>query len=95
MNELRNTFKTLINDILPATYQSPVRFNHCFNRVILDWLFGDAWYHHLDKKKTAISQLNEEQLQSAIARMHEWMTQHDSLIRDNQNSLRYRGKLKE
>lgn len=95
MSDLRNTFKTLINDVLPATYQSPVRFNHCFNRIILDWLFQDVWYYHLDKKKTAISQLNDEQLEAAIIHMNEWLTNHDRLVQDNLNSLRYRGKLKE
>ena len=52
MEDLLTEFKTMINQTLPATYQSPVRFNHCFARIILDWLFQDVWYNHLDKNKT-------------------------------------------
>ena len=92
MDELRNTFKTLINQVLPATYQTPVRFNHCFNRIILDWLFQDVWYNHLDRKKTAISQLSEDQLHQAIDRMNDWLSNHNTLVKDNVNSLHYRAK---
>ncbi len=90
MNDLIATYKNLINNILPATYQSPVRFNHCFNRIILDWLFQDCWYHHLDTNKTAISQLHNEQLAMMIERMNAWLTNHQMLIEDNEKSLRYR-----
>ena len=86
------TFKRLINIDLPAKYKSPVRFNHCFNRIILDWLFNDCWYNHLSKKQTAISQLSTEQLQAAIARMNEWLNDHDLLYLDNNRSLSFRKK---
>jgi len=66
MKELITTYKKLLNIDLPAKYTSPVRFNHCFNRIIPDWIFSNCWYNHLSRKQTAISQLNEEQLQSAI-----------------------------
>ncbi len=92
MDNLTETYRTLINETLPATYQSPVRFNHCFNRIILDWLFADCWYPYLDRNKTAISQLSDMQLQQAIARMNEWLLNHDVLIADNLNSLQYRKK---
>lgn len=92
MEELIAAYKKLINIDFPARYTSPVRFNHCFNRIILDWLFKDCWYNHLSRKQTAISQLNEEQLQSAIARMNKWLEDHNCLIADNNNSLRYRRK---
>lgn len=92
MDELRSAFKILINDKLPSAYQSPVRSNHCFNRIILDWLFQDVWYAHLLKNRTAISQLSDEQLHRAIVRMNEWLFHHDVLIKDNFDSLRYRRK---
>ncbi len=94
MNELKETYKKLINETLPAIYQSPVRFNHCFNRIILDWLFQDYWHNHLEQKKTAISQLTETQLQCAIQRMNEWLFNHELLVQDNIDSLRYRKKFK-
>ena len=94
MTDLITTYKTLINETLPATYQSPVCFNHCFNRIVLDWLFTDCWYNHLNTNKTAISQLNETQLQQAVQRMNEWLCNHDVLVADNNNSLLWRKKLK-
>ena len=90
MDDLITIFKRLINHDLPAKYTTPVRFNHCFNRVILDWLFNDCWYNHLSKKKTAISQLNAQQLQAAIERMQEWLQNHELLVEDNITSLQYR-----
>jgi len=90
MEELINEFKRLINEVLPATVTTPVRFNHCFNRIILDWLFNDCWYNHLKRKPSAISQLNPGQLESAIARMKEWLTDPALLNQDNQQSLYYR-----
>lgn len=92
MKNLLLQYKHLINDVLPARYQSPVRFNHCFNRIILDWLFRDCWYHHLDRRKTAISQLNEEQVQTAVNRMNQWLENHALLVNDNRQSLSYRNK---
>ncbi len=86
------TYIRLINTDLPAKYKSPVRFNHCFNRIILDWLFNDCWYNHLSKKQTAISQLSTEQLQAAIARINEWLKDHDQLYLDNSRSLNFRKK---
>lgn len=92
MNKLIATYKTLINETLPQAYQSPVRYNHCFNRIILDWLFGDCWYNHLNRNKTAVSQLSETQLQQAIQRMNAWIESYDLLVVDNQNSLTWRKK---
>lgn len=92
MEELTEAYKKLLNIDLPAKYTSPVRFNHCFNRIILDWLFSDCWYNHLSRKQAAISQLNREQLQSAIERMNKWLENQNYLIADNNSSLRYRKK---
>lgn len=87
---LVSNFRTLINVQLPSAWQFPVKYNHCFNRIILDWLFNDCWYNYLNLKKTAISQLTDAQLQSAIERMKEWLADQNLLISDNQKSLEYR-----
>lgn len=89
-DELRKEFKHLINIELPGKYNEPVRYNHCFNRIILDWLFNDCWYDHLVKNKTAISQLTERQLKSAIKRMKLWLQDKQILVDDNDASLLYR-----
>ncbi|MEO1528631.1 MAG: hypothetical protein AAFX06_24690, partial [Planctomycetota bacterium] len=73
----------------------PLRDDHCFMRVILDQLFGDCWYSHLDKRLVAYRQLNCEQLRQCIA-MAEQLLHGDTeaLIRSNRDSLRWRKKLK-
>ncbi len=90
MTDLKIKFKELINIRLPAKYVYPVRYNHCFNRIILDWLFSDCWYNHLDRNKTAISQLSDTQLEAAIVRMNQWLNDPQILITDNKISLAYR-----
>jgi hypothetical protein len=85
-------YKQLLNEVLPATFTHPVRHNHCFNRIVLDWLFGDVWYNHLDQSKTAISQLTDEQLQNLIVRMEQWLQQPNVLFEDNAQSLLWRKK---
>jgi hypothetical protein len=95
MNDLvtiTSRYKQLLNEVLPASFTTPVRYNHCFNRIVLDWLFQDVWYNHLNKSKTAISQLNEMQLQKMIGRMELWLQQPDVLAKDNQQSLVWRKK---
>ncbi len=67
---LREQYLDLINHQLPAKAQQtamPVRFNHCFARIVLDNLFGDCWYHYLSRQQPAYKQLDEAQLKQAIA----------------------------
>jgi hypothetical protein len=85
-------YKQLLNDTLPASFTTPVRHNHCFNRIVLDWLFQDAWYHHFNSSKTAISQLSDVQLQQMINRMEAWLQQPELLFEDNRRSLAWRKK---
>ncbi len=87
-------FKKLFNQKLPSTYNKPVHFNHCFNRIILDWLFKDCWYNHLDKNKTALSQLSEQQINKPILRMKKWLNNQQHLINDNNASIAYRKDFK-
>jgi hypothetical protein len=89
---LINRYKQLLNNVLPATFTKPVRHNHCFNRIVLDWLFQDVWYHHLPHSKTAISQLTQTQLQQMIERMEQWLQNPELLFGDNQKSLTWRKK---
>ena len=95
----RSQYLELINRKLPQEAKHrdfPVRFNHCFARIILDNLFQCCWYEAIDRKKgTAYKQLSEEQLTKAIALAEEIINSPDVYIRElNQNSLRWRGKLK-
>lgn len=93
-SHLLGRYKQLLNEILPAAFTAPIRHNHCFNRVVLDWLFQDVWYQHLDKSKTAVSQLNDGQLQQLINRMEQWLQRPELLAEDNRQSLAWRKKAK-
>jgi hypothetical protein len=84
-------YSELINEILPTQIRHPIRFNHCFGRVALDWLFQDVWYKHIEKRP-AYKQLTDSQLQQLIERMELWLEDRDVLIQDNTDSLRYRNK---
>ena len=92
-SQLIEEYKQLLNERLPSAYTYPVRYNHCFNRIVLDWLFKDCWYNHLEKNKPAVSQLTQLQMQSAVNRMKEWLQHQELLIEDNKRSLQYRKKL--
>lgn len=95
LNQLRKQYLELTNHVLPhlaQTRQFPVRYNHCFQRIILDNLFGCCWYDVLERKReAAYKQLTEEQLERAIALANAIITQPDSyLYQLNQNSLKWR-----
>lgn len=71
LTQLQNRYLELTNKVLPQIAKErhfPVKFNHCFGRIILDNLFGCCWYEVLDRKhRAAYKQLTEEQLLRAIA----------------------------
>ena len=92
---LRSKYLDLINDRLPELAKRvsmPVRFNHCFARIVLDNLFEDCWYNHLSRKQPAYKQLSVEQLKKAIAIAQSMIDDPDLTQSLNNNSLRWRGK---
>jgi len=73
----------------------PVRYNHCFQRIILDTLFADCWYNHLDRasRVPAYKQLTSPELQRAM-RIAQQMIHSPATVKElNGNSLAYRNKL--
>ncbi len=96
LTQLRNQYLALTNRVLPDLAQQrrfPVRFNHCFQRVVLDNLFARCWYDVLSRREPAYKQLTEEQLERAIAIAETIISQPDDYLDQlNQNSLRWRGK---
>lgn len=97
LTQLRNQYLELTNQTLPQLAQErqfPVRFNHCFQRIILDNLFGCCWYEVLERKqKPAYKQLSEAQLEQAIALAQQIIEQPDTYLKQmNQNSLFWRSK---
>ncbi len=92
---LREQYLDLINHQLPAKARQtamPVRFNHCFARIVLDNLFGGCWYGYLSRQQPAYKQLDETQLKQAIALAQSMLRSPKTAELLNQNSLRWRGK---
>jgi hypothetical protein len=97
LTQLRTRYLELTNQILPnlaASRHFPVRYNHCFQRIILDNLFGCCWYEVLERQREpAYQQLTEEQLEQAIELANTIIAQPNTYVQQlNQNSLRWRGK---
>ena len=95
LEALRSEYLDLVNHQLPELAKQvsmPVRFNHCFARIILDNLFEGCWYHYLSKKQPAYKQLDEQQLKEAIAIARAMIINPDSAKTLNNNSLQWRGK---
>ena len=94
--ELQDRYLDLMRHSLPAIARSKgwrLTEDHCFMRVILDQLFQDCWYHHLDRRLTAYKQLNDEQLRRAIF-LGTMIERGDvvALEKWNRESLRWRQK---
>lgn len=97
ISQLRQQYLALVNHQLPEKAKQgdmPVRFNHCFARIILDNLFQDCWYNHLSRKMPAYKQLSSEQLHEAISIANRMLIDAESVVTLNNNSLRWRGKTK-
>lgn len=97
LNHLRSRYLQLTNQTLPALAKQrkfPVRFNHCFQRIVLDNLFGRCWYEILSRgQEPAYKQLSIEQLQHAIAIAEAIVTQPTEYLEQlNRNSLNWRNK---
>lgn len=95
--DLQRRYLELTRELLPiasARHHWSVTEDHCFMRILLDQLFQDCWYHHLNSKQPAYRQLNLDQLKACI-RMGEQLLSGDtaSLAVWNRESLRWRGKL--
>jgi len=91
---LTEQYLNLINQKLPAAAQQggyPVRFNHCFTRIILDNVFGKPWYEAI--AKPAYKNMTEAQMKEAIAIGQAFLDNPRACHDANRRSLEYRGKL--
>ncbi|MEL6901287.1 MAG: hypothetical protein AAFP07_10080 [Cyanobacteria bacterium J06606_4] len=96
LEELRAQYLDLINRQLPekaSQVSMPVRFNHCFARIVLDNLFEGCWYDYLSRKQPAYKQLSAEQMKQAIAIALEMLQSPPRVFELNERSLKWRGKL--
>ena len=69
----------------------PIRFDHCFQRVLLDHAFGGVWYDHV-AKRPAYRHADEAALRKAVAAGHAVLRGEADLPALNAQSLRFRGK---
>lgn len=88
-----------INIVLPSIAKAKqwnIIHNHCWARILLDNLFKDCWYNHLDKKKVAYKQLNKDQLIKLRNIIQLILNDESGTVYKqlNINSLTYRNKLK-
>lgn len=95
--DLLQTYFQLTREVLPGRAQREdwvVSADHCFQRIILDNVVGDAWRNRLTARIPAYRQLSDEQLTGAVELARRIEQEGDELLRRlNQNSLRWRGKL--
>ncbi len=98
--QLRHQYCKLTNRVLlnlTTARHFSVRHNHCFQRIILDNLFGRCWYKVLSRTgEAAYRQLSEAQLEEArssrypqgVALAENIVAQPDAYLHQlNQNSL--------
>ncbi len=72
----------------------PLRLDHCFKRVCLDYTFGGVWYRFL--AKPAERNLTGDALVRAVQCAEEILQEgRPLLVTRNRESLLYRGKLRE
>lgn len=89
---LRREYLRLTREVLPARARAGgwvVRDDHCFQRILLDHLFGDVWYGHIDRP--AYRHLDRAQLGTVVHLARRIDAEGDGLLRAlNDASLRWR-----
>lgn len=94
--DLLTLYLQLTREILPVRARREawvVTADHCFQRIVLDNVVGDAWRNQLTGKGPAYRQLSDQQLKRAVELATQIEQKGDSLLRElNQNSLSWRGK---
>lgn len=96
-DRLLRRYRELVDEALPAAAREErwsLRLNHCFGRVLLDDAVGGCWYDHLDRRAgAAYRQLDDDQLEGAVALGERLLTEGDPLLRElDARSLAWRGK---
>ena len=84
----------LTREAMPALAKKrrwPVRFDHCFQRILLDNAVGGRWYDHI--ARPAYRNASDAQLKQAIALGKAAIKGDEDLAVLNRNSLKWRGQL--
>ena len=92
---LESRWFELTRDVMPSLAGErgwPVRFDHCFQRILLDNAFGKPWREAVDPP--AYRSASEEALARAIALGEAAVAGEEDLAALNRRSLSLRGKLR-
>ncbi len=97
ISQRRETYRRRIHEELPERAQNsdgwPIHLDHCFARVVLDNLFEDEWYSHVDGRP-AYESLSAQELDAAIEIADRMLEEGQQAVAElNENSLRWRSKL--
>lgn len=76
---------------LAAEREWPIRFDHCFQRVLLDAAFGGVWYDHV-ATRPAYRALSGERLRVAVELAEAVAEGRADLFALNAQSLRWRAE---
>jgi hypothetical protein len=95
---LQREYIELTNEAMPSiatNKRRPLRFNHCFQRIILETLFQDCWHNHLDRSSRipTYKQLTKPRLLQAMDIVQQMISSPETIKEYNCNSLTYRNKL--
>lgn len=98
LSELRAEYNRKVSEELPEQARNgdgwPIHLDHCFGRVVLDNLFGDEWYGHVDDRP-AYKHLSQRELREAIEIADRMANEGKPAVEElNRNSLRWRDKLR-
>lgn len=94
ISDLREEYDRKVHERLPERAQVseewPIAHDHCFGRVVLDTLFEDEWYSHVDGRP-AYEHLSPAELREAIAIADQLLEGGRPVVTElNDNSLRWR-----
>lgn len=95
--DLQGRYLDLTRKELPAAATEagdwPIRFDHCFMRIVLDHVFEGCWYEHLNRRQRAYKQLDEAQLSAAVGHGEAMLRGGKAVVEEmNRRSLAWRGK---
>ena len=94
LSALRAEYDRKVHHALPARAREagdwPIRADHCFARVVLDSVFDDVWYDHVDGRP-AYEHLTADELRAAIDVADRMLDGGRPVVAElNANSLRRR-----
>ena len=92
--ELGREWLALTREALPAAAAArgwPVRFDHCFGRILLDHACGGRWYDHV-RGRPAYRHASEATLREAVRAGRAALAGEADMSAMNRRSLRWRGK---